>query len=96
MKESIRECVFRWLTVAIVLAVLATGLVFAWPTYMRRSALRREDVALSARIEDKRREIADLAEKRRRFECDPDFVEAIARKNRRVFPGELVFIYEDK
>ena len=96
MKESLRERVFRWFTVALVLAVLATGLVFAWPTYMRRDALRRQDVALSASIEDKRREIAELAEKRCRFETDPDFVEAIARKNKRVFPGELVFIYEDK
>ncbi len=96
MDESIKEKVFRWFTVVLVLAVLVAGGVLAWPTYCRRDALRRQDVELAAQIDEKRREIAEVKEMRRRFETDPDFVEAIARRNKRVFPGELVFIYEDK
>jgi cell division protein FtsB len=50
---------------------------------------------LRAQIEAKQRQIAKLSENQRRFRSDPDFVESIARQNRRVFPGELVFIFED-
>ena len=48
------------------------------------------------RIEQKRRDIAALIENQRRFRTDPDFVEHIARQNRRVFPGELVFVFKEK
>jgi hypothetical protein len=34
-----------------------------------------------------------LVENQRRFRTDADFVESIARQNRRVFPGELVFVF---
>ena len=52
-------------------------------------------VLIEAELEEKKKEIARLVENQRRFRTDPDFVEAIARRNRRVFPGELVFIFED-
>ena len=47
------------------------------------------------RIEEKKREIAKLIENQNRFRSDRDFVEQIARRNGRVFPGELVFVFED-
>ena len=33
-------------------------------------------------------------ENQRRFKTDADFVERIARQNHRVFPGDLVFIFD--
>ena len=39
-------------------------------------------------------EIAQLRDYQRRFRTDKDFVETIARQNHRVFPGELVFLFE--
>lgn len=46
-------------------------------------------------IEDKQREIALIKAKQRRFNTDREFVESLARQNRRVFPGELVFVFDD-
>ena len=40
-------------------------------------------------------EIAKLLDNQRRFRTDPDFVEHIARQNHRVFPGELVFMFNE-
>ncbi len=79
----------------LVLVIFIGGLVVAWPSYLRSCALKRQDAELSARIERKKAEIAQLIENQRRFRTDRDFVEASARLNNRVFPGELVFIFEE-
>ncbi len=95
MKEGLKERIFKMLTVTLVLVILVGGLVVAWPTYLRSRAIKEKDLDLSARIESKKAEIEALKENQRRFRTDRDFVEAIARRNNRVFPGELVFIFED-
>ena len=71
------------------------GAVSVWPTYQRGKELKRQDAELTQRIEEKKREIAKLVENQNRFRSDRDFVEQIARRNGRVFPGELVFVFED-
>ena len=75
--------------------IVVVGLLFLWPTYTRGQSLRRQAAELDAKIAAKQREIDRLVDNRRRFRSDRDFVEHIARQNGRVFPGELVFIYED-
>lgn len=95
MKEGFNERMFRFFMVGLVLAILIGGLAVAWPTYMRNRSLKRQEVELLAKIEQKKAEIAGLVENQRRFKTDRDFVEAIARQNQRVFPGELVFIFEE-
>ena len=47
------------------------------------------------RIDEKRAEIAEIKTKQNRFNTDREFVETLARQNRRVFPGELVFVFDD-
>jgi cell division protein FtsB len=42
----------------------------------------------------KQQEIADLKRRQQRFREDPEFVERIARQNRRVRPGEIIFVGE--
>jgi cell division protein FtsB len=97
MTDSWKEKFVKWFTLALVAAVLVGGLLVAWPTYRRCLDLRRADADLSDRIEAKRAEIAKLLDNQRRFKTDPDFVEHIARQNHRLFPGELVFLFnEDK
>jgi len=96
MADSWKDKVEKWFTLALIAAVFAGGLLFAWPTYRRGQSLRRQDAELAARIERKRQEIAKLVENQRRFRADPAFVEHIARQNGRVFPGELVFIFNEK
>lgn len=75
--------------------VILVGLCLAYPTWLRGRALKVQEADLRIQIEDKKKEIARLTENQRRFRTDPSFVESIARKNRRVFPGELVFTFED-
>lgn len=91
---TLGEKLARIFTVLIVLVVLVGGLASAWPAYQRGRSLKVRDAELAAEIEAKKREIARLKEYQQRFKSDSEFVETIARQNRRVFPGELVFIFE--
>ncbi|HBO98323.1 MAG TPA: hypothetical protein DD637_00575 [Verrucomicrobia bacterium] len=96
MDEISKQKVGRWMTVVLVLCIVFGGGVVIYPLYQRSCALKEQEADLSARIAERDREIAALVEKRRRFRTDRDFVESIARKRaHRVFPGELVFIFED-
>lgn len=95
MKEGFKEKLGRFVTVVLVIGVAAVGLVTAWPNYLRSRSLKRQDAELVERIDEKKREIARLKEYQNRFRTDSEFVENIARQNRRVFPGELVFKFED-
>jgi cell division protein FtsB len=94
MKEGVREKFMHNFTIAMIVIIIVGGLVIAYPTYRQRESLKEQRIELESRIKVKRSEIAKLIENQRRFRTDPDFVEAIARQNRRVFPGELVFIFE--
>ena len=94
--DSIKTKVVRFITVALLLIVVTGGLAFAWPNYRRSQSLRAQSVELDAQIIEKRAAIADLKDRQRRFKTDPDFVESIARQNRRVYPGELVFVFDEK
>ena len=96
MNEAWKDKFVKWFTLTLVVAVFVGGLLIAWPTYMRGQSLKRQDAELSEKITHKRAEIAKLIENQKRFKTDPDFIEHIARQNRRVFPGELVFIFDEK
>ena len=95
MAEGIKERLLQGLTLALLLVVVVGGLVMVYPSFRRCQALKLQDRELQARIDEKKREISTLVDNQRRFRTDADFVESIARQNRRVFPGELVFVFED-
>ncbi|MBQ6457581.1 MAG: hypothetical protein IJJ51_02115 [Kiritimatiellae bacterium] len=84
-----------WFFVYLVCCTIVLGACFvAWPELVRHRALSRQDAELARLIEEKKREIAHLKDCQQRFKADAEFVETIARQNRRVFPGEFVFIFE--
>jgi cell division protein FtsB len=93
MGGNLKEKFMQWFTVVMVAVIIIGGLVMVYPTYRRGQALKAQDAELQAKIDSKKREIAQLVENQRRFRTDADFVESIARQNRRVFPGELVFVF---
>lgn len=95
MVEGLKDKVLRGVTVALLLVIVIGGTVMVYPSFRRCQALKVQDRELQARIDEKKREIATLVDNQRRFRADADFVESIARQNRRVFPGELVFVFED-
>ena len=95
MNDGLKEKVAKIVTISLLAIIGALGALSVWPTYLRGQSLKRQDAELSRRIEEKKREIARLIDFQKRFKTDPDLVERIARQNGRVYPGELVFIFED-
>ena len=79
----------RLVFIVLFIGIVAAGVVASYPRYTRMKGLARE------LVEDKKAEIAELKEQQRRFSTDRGFVEKLARRNRRVYPGELVFIFDD-
>ena len=94
MNEMLKEKVLRTLTGCVLLLIVIGGLVMMYPNYLQAESLKRQNAELQETIDRKKREIEGLIENQRRFRTDPDFIEMIARQNRRVFPGELVFTFE--
>lgn len=96
MDENSKQKIYRWIMITLVFGTLLVGGIAIYPIYQRGRALKVQEAELASRIVERDREIAALVEKRRRFKTDRDFVESIARKRaHRVFPGELVFIFEE-
>ena len=94
MSEGLRETFIKYLTGFVLVLIVIGGLVMMYPNYRRSESLKRQNAELQERIERKKAEIAKLVENQRRFRTVADFVEAIARQKHRVFPGELVFIFD--
>lgn len=89
------DTLFHFLFFAIFASIVVTGAVISYPKYRQAKGLTGEKERILRRIEEKKGEIAAIKEKQRRFNTDREFVETLARQNRRVFPGELVFIFDD-
>ncbi len=83
-----------YLTFGLVVCIIVFGVALAWPNFQRSQTLRSQAKELDFDIEEKKKEIAHLQENRERFRKDRDFVEQLARQNRRVFTGEFVFQFE--
>lgn len=94
MKDGLKERVVSFLTYGVLALIVIGGLVLMYPDFRRSESLKRQNMELQEQIDSKKKEIAALMENQRRFRTDADFVEMIARQNHRVFPGELVFIFE--
>lgn len=87
--------IFQGLFVVVFAAIVVTGLVITLPKYRQAVGLEKACADLQQRIEFKKKEIAAVKEKQVRFRTDREFVEGLARENRRAFPGELVFTFEN-
>ena len=94
MKEELKDKVLSVLTGCVLALIVIGGLVMIYPNYRRSESLKKQNAELQVIIDRKKQEIALLEENQRRFRTDADFVEMIARQNRRVFPGELVFTFD--
>ena len=81
------------LIVALVLVITA-GVVTIPPKMAQMRGLEGQRNELLRRIDHKNYEIKVLKDKQQRFKADPEFVEHIARQNRRVRSGELVFVFD--
>ncbi len=83
------------LIVAFLFVLIAGGMTIV-PKFTQLSGLARQRNELLRRIDHKNHEIKVLKDKQQRFKTDPEFVEHVARINKRVRPGELVFVFESE
>ena len=95
MTDGFKERLAKIVTISLIAVIGTLGALALWPTYLRGRELKKKDAELTMRIEEKKREIAAIRDRQRRFTTDREFVEALARENRRVFPNELVFVFEN-
>lgn len=84
----------RTTAITIIVFVVAGGLLTLPPKIAQMRRLEHQRDELFRKIEHKHSEIKLLKDKQQRFKADPEFVEYIARQNKRVRPGELVFVFD--
>lgn len=94
MKNFIDK-IFQGVFLIVFAAIVATGLVITLPKYRQATGLEQTRADLQHRIDLKKKEIQEVKEKQVRFRTDREFVESLARENRRAFPGEIVFTFDD-
>ena len=85
----------RFVFVVLIIGIVVAGAVASHPRYKRMQTLTKQKAHVLELVEAKKAEIAELKEQQRRYSSDRGFVEKLARRNRRVYPGELVFIFDD-
>ena len=93
--KNLFDKIFQGFFVAVFVAIVATGLMITLPKYRQAAGLEAACADLQNRIDLKKKEISAVREKQARFRTDREFVEGLARENRRAFPGELVFTFEN-
>ena len=96
MDSKFKDKSIKWTVGILMVSIILGGIIFAWPVFQRRQSLLKQEREWTRKIAEKNREIAQINENQHRFKTDPDFVEQIARQNRRVFPGELVFVFDEE
>ena len=95
MNDELKKKIVRIFTGVILVMILGFGVFTVYPKYQRSRALKVQEAELLRQIERQKAEIAQLKSYQARFRSDPEFVELIARQNRRVYPGEFVFVFEN-
>lgn len=93
--KNIFDKIFQGFFLAVFAAIVVTGLVITLPKYRQAMGLEHMCADLQHRIELKKKEISAVKDKQLRFRTDREFVEGLARENRRAFPGELVFTFDN-
>lgn len=82
-------------TLLVALAIVVAGGMFILPPKIAQmNRLEKQRSELMRKIEHKNHEIEVLKNKQQRFSSDPEFVEYVARQNKRVRPNELVFVFD--
>jgi hypothetical protein len=85
------------LTVAASILLLAAGTFSVFvPKYKTMCGLDHRCKSLSGRVDAKTSEIHLIRENQARLHSDPEFIARIAHMNKRVYPNELVFVYDER
>ena len=86
--------IFRWLFFVCFGAIVVAGAVMSKPKWKKVCDLNADRERIMQKITARQAEIDAMRENQRRFKTDREFVEMLARKNHRLFPGEVVFVFD--
>ena len=75
--------------------VIVAGVSFGVPRWHKLSQLKKQHASLQATIAEREKSLAMLKRNRDRMNSDVLFVEMILHENRRIRPGEILFIIND-
>ena len=94
MGSSVSSKITAW--VASILIVIAIGCAISvdvplFQRYNRAKEQRSELCEENAQLNEK---LEKLQSDQERFRTDPEFVEHLARKNHRLRPGEILFVFD--
>lgn len=94
------EALFKIITKTAIFAafaiVIAGGLFILPPKIQTMNNLEAQRNEIKRKIAYKEKEIETLKLRQQRFSMDPEFVELIARQNKRIRANELIFVSETK
>lgn len=85
---------FQTLFVVCFAAIVLVGVWASIPKWRKAQDLNAERDRIMQKITARQAEIDAMRENQRRFNTDREFVEMLARKNHRLFPGEVVFVFD--
>lgn len=80
---------------AAVLLVVGLTTVFI-PKYRQMRGLEARCRVLRGQVDAKQRDIHRIKVNQSRLLTDPEFVARVAHQNRRMFPNEIVFVFDDR
>jgi len=94
------EALFKIITKTAVLGaftiVIVAGLFILPPKIQTMRCLETQRNEIKRKIAYKEKEIESLKLRQQRFSMDPEFVELIARQNKRIRANEIIFVPESK
>ena len=82
--------------ILLLVAIAIGGIVVSMHKYERMLALEHKCHVLRAQVDAKQHEIHTIKVNQGRLQTDAEYVARIAHQNRRVFPNELVFVFDAK
>ena len=94
MGSSVSSKIFLGLVLAGILFIIGFSVSVDVPLFQRYQRAKEQRSELheqNARLKEK---LAKLRSNQERFRTDPEFVARLARKNRRLVPGEIVFVFD--
>lgn len=94
--EALFKIITKTAIVAAFTIVIAGGLFILPPKIQSMRSLEAQRNEIKRKIDYKEKEIETLKLRQQRFSTDPEFVELIARQNKRIRANELIFVTEPK
>lgn len=94
--EALVKIITRAALFAAFAIVIAGGLFILPPKIQTMKSLEAQRNEIKRKIAYKEKEIETFKLRQQRFSTDPEFVELIARQNKRIRANELIFVTEPK